>query len=773
LQVALQIVEFHLFFSSDHLVYLMKTNIRMQGQVQLSVILTTHSDDLHFQELLSRLSSFGIPWLEIIVINDAASSDTSGFIHQALRNVDNDNIFLFEHDKQTGRGNSLNEALVQASAPFVWAPRKASRLNKSLLADALHRFKSDSAAFWVLDYTLPDSAGGWLDAAQNNDLPDDDSFIWNRNIIRHEQLFFNPYMNTLHGAELAMRLQRQNSWNRTDPFFVLSESRTPVADFHDMNELMFSCLRSVPSMEERREIIDRIGDLKPSNLNEEQHDLLINARQLLFQGDAKRSLSLANQILKKQPKHYEALRIKIQSLEKLRQHVEASELKHSLQKLEDEEASQATLFSDAPHKASEPPAPDIELSVIIPTTGLGKPLLEQTLIHLEKAVNPDTTELIIVDNASIDDTFDYLQQLQKVNFINIRVITHSENIGFGASVNRGIEKASGDFTLVMHNDVQVDEMCVLKLLEVARDTRYAGLITPSFGDTDETSEETAFIDTADSSCFLIRTNSGIRFDEEYRLCHFDMEDFCMQLHHDGKKIIRVNHARATHRGGKTFDMMGISLVPHLKWENRKRYYDKWEGSPEFTIPNQGTHPDRFERLGMPENPLQPESSWVHAVQDYLTDEVKTEILRTDWNQRELITIISTLLIADERELLRTLEDRLDDMDIAPALAILFIYYYFEKNIYSRCMHYLEKASGSHPVFDLFRLKIYVEDKEAERAAPILSKMLKKYPASPDLFYLAGELYQQNGEEGEAKSFFAMAGQLDPYRFRQDETAFEL
>ncbi len=745
----------------------------MQGQVQLSVILTTHTDDFRFQELLSKLSSFNSPWLELIVINDAAAPDTAGFIHQTLDTVKNDNIYLFEHEKQAGRGNSLNEGVIQATAPFVWAPRRAGRLNESLLADAVKRFKSDPAGFWMLDYTLPDSVHSWIEAAQNSELPDDDSFIWNRNIIRHEQLFFNPYMNCLHGAELAMRLQKQNNWNRTDPFFVLSESRNPVADFHDMNELMFSCLRSVSSMEERSDILGRIGELKPSNLHEEQHDLLMNARQLLFQGDAKRSLNLANQILKKEPEHYEALRIKIQSLEKLRQHVEASELKHSLQKMEEEGKAQGTLFSDAFQKASEPATPDIELSVVIPTTGLGKPLLEQAIIHLEQAVDPHTTELIVVDNASIDDTFDYLQQLQKENFLNIQVITNPENNGFGASVNRGLDKASGDFTLVMHNDVQLDEMCVIKMLEVARDTRYAGLVTPSFGKPEESAEETAFIDAADSCCFLLPSNSGFRFDEGYRLGHYEMEDLCMQLHHDGKKIIRVNHARATHSGGKTFDMMGLSLAPHLKWKNRKRYFDKWEGAPDFIMPAQGTHPERFERMGMPENPLQPDSSWVHAVQDYLTDEVKTEILRTDWSPRELFTIISTLLVADERELLRTLEDRLDDMEIAPALAILFIYYYFEKNIYSRCMHYLEKAGDSHPVFDLFRLKIFVEDKEADKAAPILGKMLKKYPASPELFYLAGELYRQNGEEGEAKSFFAMAGQLDPFRFRQDETAFEL
>jgi len=271
---------------------------------------------------------------------------------------------------------------------------------------------------------------------------------------------------------------------------------------------------------------------------------------------------------------------------------------------------------------------------------------------------------------------------------------------------------------------------------------------------------------------MVQNQSGIRFDEEYRLCHFDMEDFCFKILDSGQKIYVSNRATASHQKGKTLDMMGMQLVPHLKWQNRKRYFEKWDGEPHFSMPNQGPHPDRFELLGMPENPLEPESEWIHIVQDYLTDEVKTEILRTEWNQRELLTIVSALLIADERELLRTLEDRLDELDLPPALLILFVHYYFDKNIYSRCKHYLSKAGKSHPIFDLFRLKIHVADKETDQAAPILTKMLERYPASPDLFYLAGELYTQTGDKKEAESFRTMAAQLDPYRFSSEEDTIE-
>ena len=169
----------------------------------------------------------------------------------------------------------------------------------------------------------------------------------------------------------------------------------------------------------------------------------------------------------------------------------------------------------------------------------------------------------------------------------------------------------------------------------------------------------------------------------------------------------------------------------------------------------------------------PGDEWLQTVQEYLTNEVRTEILRVNWSDDEFYTIVLTLLIADERELLRTLEERIDEMNPDTSLLVLFIHYYFKKNIYSRCKHYMSLADKNHPIFDLYRLKIFVADKEFDKAIPLLNDMLGDFPSSPELFYLAGDMYQKSDEQGEAKSFFAMAGQLDPFRFKTEDSSFEL
>ena len=50
---------------------------------------------------------------------------------------------------------------------------------------------------------------------------------------------------------------------------------------------------------------------------------------------------------------------------------------------------------------------------MVPTTGVGKYQLERCLNSLAGTVSKSDTELIVVDNASIDDTFDYLDQLTR------------------------------------------------------------------------------------------------------------------------------------------------------------------------------------------------------------------------------------------------------------------------------------------------------------------------------------------------------------------------
>lgn len=768
----------------------------MKDTVRLSIILTTHAKEHHFNELLSEVLQFKSGNYEVIIINDGSDVLTSKFIEREISKSDNARVYLYEHGLYRGRGISLNEAILQAEGSIVWAPLRADKLNEGLLAEAVNRFSSEHAAFWVLDYNLPEGVMKWLDASGEGDLPDDSCLVWNKSVITPNQLFFNPFMEQLHGAELAFRLKNENRWMKTDPFFVISEDQSIFASAEDQKEFLYSGLRMNINQEQRQLLLDKLGDADFATKKiEVDNQNLVEARHYLQKGDANKSLELISQFLKRNPSNQEALRIKITSLEKLRRHVEAAELKHHIfkeQKAEKaREAAEVKVAEETDNKEEivkvqevieeVKPTGEIELSVIIPTTGHGKVLLEQTLLKLYEAVDSKSTELIIVDNASIDDTFDYLEQLTKKSFLNIKVIVNQINKGFAASVNQGIGLAKGKFVMVMHNDVLVDRDCPAQLIKTFKKSEDFAISAPLVDKTEHKiqqlepvqEEKILTTDSVDSCCFMIRKTLSVRMDEGYQACYFEINDFCNQVREQGGELAVCANTRVVHQQGSTIKSLAFHLNPEAKWKNRARFLKKWSLGKERKLPMEGSHAIRFQKLGAPYNPMEPDDEWVNMIKKYLTNEVRTEILRNRWTEEELYTIVLTLLIADERELLRTMEDRLLDMKLDNELLTLFILYYYNKNIYSRCRHYIQMADDSNPLFELFQLKMLVTDKDFDRAIPLLNQLMERHPSSPELFYLAAEVYKESNEEGEAKSFYAMANQLDPFRFRADEAAFDI
>lgn len=92
------------------------------------------------------------------------------------------------------------------------------------------------------------------------------------------------------------------------------------------------------------------------------------------------------------------------------------------------------------------------VSIVIPNWN-GKNLLEKNLFSVLKAKNykpNDILEIIIVDDASTDDS---IQFLEKNYSKDIRLIKHTKNRGFAAAVNRGVSYARGKHVCLLNTDV--------------------------------------------------------------------------------------------------------------------------------------------------------------------------------------------------------------------------------------------------------------------------------------------------------------------------------
>lgn len=90
------------------------------------------------------------------------------------------------------------------------------------------------------------------------------------------------------------------------------------------------------------------------------------------------------------------------------------------------------------------------VSVVIPTWN-GRAMLDVALASLERQ-SAAPLEVIVVDNGSTDGTAEHLRQ----RWPAVEVVALAENAGFAAGVNRGLERARGEYVALVNNDVELD-----------------------------------------------------------------------------------------------------------------------------------------------------------------------------------------------------------------------------------------------------------------------------------------------------------------------------
>ncbi|WP_456440012.1 glycosyltransferase, partial [Caldithrix abyssi] len=115
---------------------------------------------------------------------------------------------------------------------------------------------------------------------------------------------------------------------------------------------------------------------------------------------------------------------------------------------------------------------EIEISVLIVTFNV-RELLEQTLLSVQRALKDISSEVIVVDNASVDDSV----QMVRRRFPEVILIENKENVGFSAANNQGLEIARGRFIVLLNPDTIVQEDTFSKLLDFFERTPEASAAT--------------------------------------------------------------------------------------------------------------------------------------------------------------------------------------------------------------------------------------------------------------------------------------------------------
>lgn len=101
----------------------------------------------------------------------------------------------------------------------------------------------------------------------------------------------------------------------------------------------------------------------------------------------------------------------------------------------------------------------ISISIVIPTMNSSR-FIGETLEAIDKAIQAThfTTEVIFVDDASTDDTWQVLLELAESSraALQVRAIRLRKNVGQHASILCGLRDSKGDYVITLDDDLQND-----------------------------------------------------------------------------------------------------------------------------------------------------------------------------------------------------------------------------------------------------------------------------------------------------------------------------
>ncbi len=227
---------------------------------------------------------------------------------------------------------------------------------------------------------------------------------------------------------------------------------------------------------------------------------------------------------------------------------------------------------------------------------------------------PENTELVIADNASTDDSIDYLQKEHS----NVRIIKLKENHGFAKGYNMAMAEINSKYTILLNSDIEIKSTWITPLLDMLEGDESIAAVQPKIMDQKNPShfeyagaagglidnlaypfcrgrifqsieEDTAQYETpteifwASGAAFAVRRdlfNHSGGFDADF-FAHMEEIDLCWRLKRMGHKIMYQPASKVYHVGGgtlsyassrKTFLNFRNSLLMILKNEEKGKVF---------------------------------------------------------------------------------------------------------------------------------------------------------------------------------------------------------
>jgi GT2 family glycosyltransferase/glycosyltransferase involved in cell wall biosynthesis len=209
-------------------------------------------------------------------------------------------------------------------------------------------------------------------------------------------------------------------------------------------------------------------------------------------------------------------------------------------------------------------------------------------------------EVVVVDNASMDGTREYLQEAAR-HYENLHLVLNEKNEGFAKGNNLGAAAAYGDILVFLNNDTVVTPAWLTRLVRHLSDLD-VGLVGPVTNwSGNETRIEVDYSTVSQLDDFAKRYTSsriGKRFevpmlaflcaamrrslyeevgplDEIFGIGMFEDDDYALRVKAKGYRIVCIEDVFIHHWGQASFSQIDRERYQRLFEENRLKFENKW------------------------------------------------------------------------------------------------------------------------------------------------------------------------------------------------------
>lgn len=206
---------------------------------------------------------------------------------------------------------------------------------------------------------------------------------------------------------------------------------------------------------------------------------------------------------------------------------------------------------------------------------------KKCIFYADRALEDVDSEIILIDNASTDDTLIKIKSLKTSK--KLIIIKNESNLGFAKAVNLGIKKSQGDYKLLLNSDAHLAPGDIKDLLAFAKGKEDIGAVAPKLVNKDGSAqgsifrfptlaravrqywlgengildkysfEDTSKVEAVSMAVFLI-TPAAIKsvgfLDDNYFMYYEDL-DYCKRLKKAGLKVYYLPKVEVLHYHGES------------------------------------------------------------------------------------------------------------------------------------------------------------------------------------------------------------------------------